>query len=616
MTEIRSEEEKSYTIIIGMALMMHVVFTIIFAINKIPWLPLYNAGSIVFYIAMLLLVRKNHYRTAIVCIHLEVSVFVIISTIVLGSNCGFPIYMIAMASLMYFNPFRDKEKIYILLIMEFIIFLFMIMYTDGFYSLDYSKEIYFKYFNCVASFIIVFSGMVVSKIATERLVAEHSQLTRDRLTGIYNREYFMEMATERLEENDKPYMLLCSNISGFKFYNELFGAEKGNQVLIREAQMLREMCGSYTVFGRLSGDEFGILIPRENYSEDTLMKHKLRFQEQFSNSQYHMHMLVGVYEILDRTESVAVMCEKARIAMTRVKGDLERHFSYYDESLLEESLMKSRVLGEFENALKTGQFCMYLQPQVAKDGSILGAEALVRWKHPKDGLISPGVFIPILEKNGLISRLDRYIWEQAAALLAQWKQEGRGDMTISVNVSAKDFYCMDTYKVFTELVERYGISPKNLKIEITETVLMKEAKKQMALFQKLRSYGFEMEIDDFGSGYSSLNMLKDFFVDVLKIDMGFLEETENVERSWAIIKAVADLADTLGIQTIVEGVETEEQVIKLDAIGCTMFQGFYFARPMDVESFAEKYMSNVAKNNNHTGNSKTAGEYHAGGKSA
>ena len=477
MTERRSEEVKAYTIITFFALLMHIVFLIIFAANEVPWMPAYNLASAVFYAGMLLLIRKNHFKMVTIFIHLEVSAFVAVSTFALGSGCGFPIYLVAMASLMYFNPFKKKENIYIIYILEFILFLFLVTRVQGIYDLDYRIRAYFRYFNYIGCFMIIFAGMIVSKTATERLVKERYQLTRDRLTGVYNREYFMEKAAERLSENDQPYLLLCSNISGFKFYNELFGAEMGNLVLITQAKMFLEMSSSYTVFGRLSGDEFGMLIPKERYSEEVFMQYKNTFQEKFSSPQYHMHVHVGVYEIQDRNESVAIMCEKARIAMTRVKGNFDRHFSYYDDSLLEDSLMTSRVLGEFDNALKTGQFCMYLQPQVTKEGTLLGAEALVRWKHPEDGLISPGVFIPVLEKNGLISRLDLFIWEQAAALLAKWKKEGREEIAISVNVSAKDFYCMDIYEAFTGLTERYGISPSSLKIEITESVLMKEAKK-------------------------------------------------------------------------------------------------------------------------------------------
>lgn len=233
---------------------------------------------------------------------------------------------------------------------------------------------------------------------------------------------------------------------------------------------------------------------------------------------------------------------------------------------------------------------MFLQPQVATDGTVLGAEALVRWIHPERGMVPPGEFIEVFENAGLIHHLDQYIWELAAQKLQKWKRNGYDNLHISVNISTKDFYYLDIYKVFTDLVEKYDISPEKLKLEITETALMMELDKQLELIGKLQNYGFHVEIDDFGSGYSSLNMLKDIQADVLKIDMGFLRETENHERTRIILGMVVDLAKKLKMTVITEGVESKEQVDYLTEVGCDMFQGYYFDRPIAVSDFEARYV--------------------------
>lgn len=253
-------------------------------------------------------------------------------------------------------------------------------------------------------------------------------------------------------------------------------------------------------------------------------------------------------------------------------------------------MREKRLVSEFDKALDEGQFVMFLQPQVRPDGTVLGAEALVRWLHPEQGMIPPGEFIELFEKVGLIYRLDRYIWELAARKLQEWKNNGHENLHISVNISTKDFYYLDIYTTFVELVEKYDISPEKLKLEITETALMMDLDKQLVLLDKLQNYGFQIEIDDFGSGYSSLNMLKDIHADVLKIDMGFLRQTKNNERTSIILRMIIDLAKQLQMIVITEGVESKEQVDHLTKAGSDMFQGYYFAKPAAVHEFEDRYL--------------------------
>lgn len=459
---------------------------------------------------------------------------------------------------------------------------------DG--KLKYFNVSYHKLFDKKHHYIGCFFTMRDRTEEIEKFREEHYRIAHDRLTGLYNREYFFEVVEKQLAENPgEKYSMVCSNIKGFKLYNDLFGEQMGDEVLKAEAELLKESVGENTVYGRISGDEFAIFVPTKQYCADKFIENIKRMKERFSSSQYQMHIHLGVYEIDNRTEPVSVMCDKAKLAIESHSGDYNAIMTYYDRKLLEKSLYERKIVGEFDRALEDREFCMFLQPQIASDGSLLGAEALVRWQHPERGLVFPGDFIELFEKTGLIYRLDRYMWEMAAAKLQEWKKSGRENLYISVNISAKDFYYMDIYKEMTGLVEKYGISPVSLKLEITETVLMTEMRNQTELLESLRSYGFQIEIDDFGSGYSSLNMLKNIDVDVVKIDMGFLDETERQERGTSILSSIILLIKKLGMGVITEGVETREQVESLMGMGCDMFQGYYFAKPMPVLAFEEKY---------------------------
>lgn len=425
----------------------------------------------------------------------------------------------------------------------------------------------------------------------ERLARERYRSTHDALTGLYNREYFYEQVQSILKGNpDKDYYMVCVDIKDFKLINELFGFETGNEILIQLARTIRNLLPEDTACGRMESDHFAFCIGKDSYQEEKVLSGIGRLDEIFENGEYQTCIHVGVYEIQKEDCDVSVMCDRANMAITTVKNNYECMIAYYDKGLMERVMREKQLVGEFESALEEKQFVMFLQPQVATDGTVLGAEALVRWIHPERGMVPPGEFIEVFENAGLIHHLDQYIWELAAQKLQKWKRNGYDNLHISVNISTKDFYYLDIYKVFTDLVEKYDISPEKLKLEITETALMMELDKQLELIGKLQNYGFHVEIDDFGSGYSSLNMLKDIQADVLKIDMGFLRETENHERTRIILGMVVDLAKKLKMTVITEGVESKEQVDYLTEVGCDMFQGYYFDRPIAVSDFEARYV--------------------------
>ena len=452
---------------------------------------------------------------------------------------------------------------------------------------------YRKLFDQKKEYIGFFLNLVDNTEKHLALEQERYLATHDTLTGLYNKSHFAVKSAEILKSHpDEEWLLLSSNIKDFKLINDLFGMEKGNAMLKMEAGLLKERCHDGIVYGRIGGDKFAICMPKARFQEEYFTDAIQTMGQVFNNDLYHLHIYIGVYEITDINEDISIMCDKANLAIKTLNENYARSIAYYNDTILNNTILEKQLVGDFDQALKEKQFCMYLQPQMTSEGKMLGAEALVRWQHPKRGLIFPGDFIEVFEKTGLIYRLDRFIWELAVQKLARWQQEGHSDLYISVNISTKDFYYMNVYETITALVEKYRIIPSTLKLEITETAIMTGTAGELDMIEQFREYGFQVEIDDFGSGYSSFNTLKDMDVDVLKIDMGFLRASkpENLEKSMSILNMIISLSKTLGLSVVTEGVETKEQVVKLSQMGCGIYQGYYFSKPIPVEEFEKRYM--------------------------
>ena len=452
---------------------------------------------------------------------------------------------------------------------------------------------YRKLFDQKKEYIGFFLNLIDNTEKHLALEQERYLATHDTLTGLYNKSHFAVKSAEILKSHpDEEWLLLSSNIKDFKLINDLFGMEKGNAVLKMEAGLLKERCHDGIVYGRIGGDKFAICMPKARFQEEYFTDAIQTMGQVFNNDLYHLHIYIGVYEITDINEDISIMCDKANLAIKTLNENYARSIAYYNDTILNNTILEKQLVGDFDQALKEKQFCMYLQPQMTSEGKMLGAEALVRWQHPKRGQIFPGDFIEVFEKTGLIYRLDRFIWELAVQKLARWQQEGHSDLYISVNISTKDFYYMNVYETITALVEKYRIIPSTLKLEITETAIMTGTAGELDMIEQFREYGFQVEIDDYGSGYSSFNTLKDMDVDVIKIDMGFLRTSkpENLEKSMSILNMIISLSKTLGLSVVTEGVETKEQVVKLSQMGCGIYQGYYFSKPIPVEEFEKRYM--------------------------
>ena len=417
--------------------------------------------------------------------------------------------------------------------------------------------------------------------------AAHYLAHHDSLTNVLNAEAFYEQAREQIKNSpDVSWVMVTGNIMNFRLINTLFGVKKGNEVLVRTACLLREISeASKGLCGRLGGDQFALLLPREAYREAALLDAAQALAGDFNSGIYTFCIHFGVYRIDDPSIPVSVMCGRANSALRTIREDMTRTVATFDDVMMKRLLLEQKVIGGFDEALRDGQFRMYLQPLIGDGGAVVGAEALARWRRPDGTVLMPGDFIETLENAGMIQKLDMYIWEQAVKQLSAWKGTEKEGLTISVNMSAKDFFSIDVYEVLAGLVDRYGVDSRMLRLEITETALLVEPDKSDAVVSRLRERGFVVEIDDFGKGYSSLSLLKNIRADVLKIDMGFLREIRDRERSRVILRSVISLAESLGMEVISEGVETEQQLRALSEMGCNHFQGYYFSRPIPVDEF-------------------------------
>lgn len=413
----------------------------------------------------------------------------------------------------------------------------------------------------------------------------------DNLTGLYNKDAFIAEAQKYLSKlTDESYYIVCTNIENFKLYNNLFGVADGDKLLKNVGEALEACIKDAAVIGRMEADRFCVLMPKESFVETDFQRVysvALRLSDRLH---YSVNAYVGVTEVLDTAESVTTLYNRALLAAQTIKGMSDRFVAFYDQSITEEIIEEQEKIDELSDALKNEEFEFFLQPQVTSDGEVKGGEALVRWNHPSKGIVSPFFFIDIMERHGMIANLDLLVWTKVCRKLEEWKKKGITDQYISVNISTKDFYYMDVYKTFNDLVAEHDLDRSKLKLEITESAIMNNEEEQLALIEDLRKSGFTVEMDDFGSGYSSLNMLNKMNVDILKLDMGFLQRNADVERSQKILTAIQRLAKSLDMITIAEGVETQEQADFLNSVGVDLQQGYLYSPPISVAEYEEKYI--------------------------
>ena len=448
--------------------------------------------------------------------------------------------------------------------------------------------------------ILLLALVLYSRMKQNQALKRVNRLTRfDEMTGLYNKEtFYIETQRAMKRGGQENFAVIRMDIDRFRVYNKVFGMSEGDVLIKKLGDELMRWLGECDAENRglcahFDADHFAFCIHKDNLNIESMVD---RFTDMLERQTKGFEILpsFGIYYVgKDDEISVSEMCDRAMLALQSTKSNYLVRYCKYNETIIEKINEEQTIVSEMNAALQGNQFKMMLQPQFDhSNGKVVGAEALVRWKHPQHGIISPGVFIPIFEKNGFITKLDEYIWESACKRLRKWLDYGGSVVPISVNISRVDVYNINICEVLDELTEKYDVPKNLLKLEITESAYMDNPKQLIEVVTKLRNQGFVVEMDDFGSGYSSLNTLKEVPVDLIKLDLKFLMGDDPFKRSGCILISIISMAHWLGLQVIAEGVETEQQADYLLSIGCKYVQGRYYGGAMTVDEFDKLLESN------------------------
>lgn len=411
-------------------------------------------------------------------------------------------------------------------------------------------------------------------------------LERDSLTGLLRKEFFFFRVDEFLRQNPSDeYNIVCCDIISLRFLNERLGRRRCNQMLQKIGEVLLDYADHYTFCGRIGGGVFGFLAKAQPCYSDATFAEIIEQLRQIGVESI-LQFKFGIYPIGKTPLSADIMCDRAILALDAVKNRYDALFAIYDDRIRIALLEKQFISEHMQEGLRNREFILYLQPKYdIKTREIVGAEVLVRWIQPEKGMLMPADFIPIFEANGFIEKLDYYMWEETCRLIAQWKAAGKEVVPISVNVSRIELFEAQLPERLLTLLEKYHLSPAELHLEITESAYTNDTEQLIAMVIQLREIGFTIEMDDFGAGYSSLNMISKLPVDVLKLDMRFMDALVD-DHSSNIISFVILLSQWKKLKVVAEGVERQEELELLSQLGCDYAQGYFFAKPMPPDQFA------------------------------
>lgn len=427
----------------------------------------------------------------------------------------------------------------------------------------------------------------------EKIKAQNAATYRadyDILTGLYNMDSFIRHTTTLLSVfDDYKFAVVQLDIAHFKLINEVYGRAHGDALLCHIGNCLRDLCESIDCFARMNSDVFLICLHYDAECELRRRLDKLINNIESFPSQYKIMVSAGVYCIHDINMPITTMVDYANLALKEIKGSNSYLIKYYfyDDKIRQKMLLEKHMESEMQDALLNREFIVYLQPKVSLEtGEIVGAEALVRWLRNGE-LVAPTQFIPLFEKNGFIVELDAYIWEEVCKIIKDFESLGLPRIPISTNVSRMNIYSPDFAKYILQLTEKYQISQNLLELELTESVFLENPEELYNTMIGLQEKGFKIAMDDFGSGYSSLNMLRNVPIDILKIDKDFFDDKYDTTSGFTIIESTIALAHKLHLSVVAEGIETEEQRCFLLDCGCDMAQGYLFSKPVTKEQFVE-----------------------------
>ncbi len=433
--------------------------------------------------------------------------------------------------------------------------------------------------------LIVILQDVNSEMLAKRELEYRS--TYDSLTQLYNQETFYEKVVETFLSEDDEYALICMGIDNYGVINDRFGPDTGKRCV----KYLSKCIKNHLCWGELGcrfSDE-GFMVLRKYKTDDELIEFTRKLTDDFDPEEAKkcgVSLEFGIYKILNKDVPVQLLADRSQLAKKCVKGNRDVNYCFYNDKIRIQRQRYSEMESEMEDALKNREFLMYLQPKISLvTGKIYGAEALVRWNH-KGEFRMPNDFLPIFEENGFIKRLDEYMWNEAAAYISKIQEMGY-DIPVSVNISRYHITNTNLEKTLNEITARHGIENKYLELEITETLFIKNIDKLYKKMSELKNEGFVIEMDDFGSGYSSLNMLREAPVDVVKIDKYFMDELLMTRKGEIVVENIVRMLKQLGILVIAEGVEKKDQVDFLKSVRCDVVQGFYYSKPIPADDFTE-----------------------------
>ena len=428
--------------------------------------------------------------------------------------------------------------------------------------------------------VIVFQYMIIKIDKDKRHEAGH-----DKLTGLCNPEHLMQKMKE-LPDKKKNRLIIYSDIAEFKLINEIFGIEKGNEILLKQADIIKKHAVDGYLYGRVGEDHFVVIADEATFNEEYLYECRETLQNVLSDSVYNVRVCFGIYRTDNMNESLSFMCDKASFAVASIKDDTHSFIAYYDDTMLEAAIKYKTIVDEFDDAIKAGEFKMYLQPQIsAKTRRLTGAEALVRWRRSDGIIVPPYQFVPLFERNGFINKVDRYMFELVCRQQMRWLKQGLLPVPISVNMSRMCLYDPHIVDEYIGVLNVSGLSAAYIKLELTESAFFENISIMNNVIEALHKVGIKVLMDDFGTGYSSMMMLKNVAIDVLKLDKSFVDDIGD-DRSEKIISNIIYLAHSLQIEVTAEGVETAAQFEFLKSVGCDYIQGYYFGKPQPAEDFA------------------------------
>jgi len=464
---------------------------------------------------------------------------------------------------------------------------------------DFIRDNLAVFIAVVAAIVVVILLLVIRSLRSEARASEGrrliSETERDPLTGLYNWNYFLAYANRIFKEHPEKHMdAVVINIDRFHSVNDLHGRDFGDQVLQTVGEAIRNFLESTEgIACRALADRFDLYCLSRNDWWEKITSLQDRVDSLSRNASIRLRM--GVKPWKEGMEPL-VQIDRARTACNSIRGDYKNNLMVYDEKMGLREERDQRLLNDLRQALDEKQFRVWYQPKYNIKGStpqLASAEALSRWVHPDLGIITPDEFIPLLENSGQITLLDHYVWEQAAAQIASWRERYGIALPISVNLSRVDVFDPDLIITLDGLVQKYGLKNGDLKLEVTESAYTENAEFLIRVIELLRQKGYEIEMDDFGSGYSSLNMLSAMPVDILKMDMAFVQNIERNEDDLHLVELIIDIARYLHVPVIAEGVETEKQMNLLRDAGCDLVQGYYFSPPLPPDEFERKILSDA-----------------------